>query len=198
MKRETRYLSTGETVDIFDDVFEYDSMYSFQEFFQISNYSLTARPTSLLEHQSCCNFQSIYSSDDIDKLGIFKNINQTEINEILNGRRCFAAWVLVTSELSRHFFHKDQGKRLDGKTFLYYGNVEWNREWGGETIICNNKVEPEIIIQCKPNRVVIFDSELPHKPVPISPMATTYRFTFVAQFNIFNKKYHDEKMLNRY
>ena len=38
-------------------------------------------------------------------------------------------------------------------------------------------------VEFKPNRVVVFDNHIEHKPAPLSVQAYAYRHIFVAQFN---------------
>jgi len=61
---------------------------------------------------------------------------------------------------------------------LYYPNDKWNREWGGETMFYSkNREHLELASEYKPNRLMIFDGEIPHSVRPPSYKADQYRFT---------------------
>jgi hypothetical protein len=52
---------------------------------------------------------------------------------------------------------------------LFYLNPIWKKEWGGETIVDNKKIE------YKSNRAVIYDARLPHGgKSPKGPHLRTY------------------------
>ena len=64
-------------------------------------------------------------------------------------------------------------------TVLFYLNPYWNKEWGGETIVGNEK------IQYKPNRALIYDSKILHGGMgPKSPHLRTYINYVVGKNNL--------------
>lgn len=69
-----------------------------------------------------------------------------------------------------------------GPTFLIYGNKEWNRLWGGHTIIKGHgKVLP------KPGRLIIFPGNTLHKASsPTRFFKDDARFSIVFQTNLIN------------
>lgn len=182
MKRETKHLSSGGTVDIFDDVYTYGEMVKFMLFFQNSLFKLSAKASLLNDHDSIKNWVSRYSNEDVENLGIFNNSNFHSINETIRDRKFVRAWVNCFTPCSIVWYHTDYGKNYNAKTFLYYCNTEWRKDQGGETLLYNDNMNPEIIIEYKPNRVIIYDSHIPHKPLQHIAGNTPYRFTFVATF----------------
>ena len=183
MKHDTKKLSSGQTVDIFDDMYDFDEIVKFAVFFQNSFFKLEGKATPLLEETYYPpTWKSIYSPSDIDNLGIFNNPNIRSINEIIGDRKFVTAWVNCFTPCSIAYYHTDSLKIDNGKTFLYYGNTEWRREQGGETMLYNSQMNPEIVIEYKPNRVVVYDSDIPHKPLQHLPASTPYRFTFISLF----------------
>jgi len=192
MKRETKHLSSGGTVDIFDDVFSYSEMVKFARIFEKSHYTLTGRATSIFDQQSDPhNWQSAYNDKDIKFLGIFDSINFKPIECIIGDKKISKSWVNCFTPSSYTSYHCDSTQKNTSKSFLYYANTEWKKGQGGETLLYNNILEPEIIIEYKPNRVLLFDSEIPHKPLQhlSSNLSNPYRFTFVTIFKKMEEKY---------
>lgn len=191
MKHERKILSTGEIIDIFDDVFEYHEMVSFQNFIQRSYFRLRSAATDFVEQKDyTINWQSFYDNDDLKKLGLFDSKNFEEIKTFLNEKEPVRSWVncLVTSSIAS--CHVDEPKKQSAKSLIYYSNLKWEKELGGETLFYNSKSSPEFIVEYVPNRIVVYDSHIPHKPLQHVSFSSSsqYRFTFIA---IFYKKESD-------
>ena len=71
------------------------------------------------------------------------------------------------------YFHTDG----EGITFLYYPNLEWNLQDGGETQFY---VDGNILgVPPAPNRLVMFDGEIVHRA---SSFRDRYRFTVAIKY----------------
>jgi hypothetical protein len=68
-------------------------------------------------------------------------------------------------------------------TLIYYVNKEWLPEYGGFTVIINDKDNMHIIYP-KPNSVVIFNSRTPHVGLEPTSHCTTQRVTMAHKFKI--------------
>ena len=175
--------TTGENIWVFDDVFSFQEMLRFNQVFEKSLYSLGGSSYNTIVPQDTF-FISLYDAQDLQNLEIFygKNINKI-MSDHLNDLSIVKQWVLATTHLSSYNFHSDAlGYNRISRTLLYYGNTKWDRDWGGETLFCDNNGDTEIAVSVKPGRLVIFDSCIPHRPAALSLHATPYRFTFIAQF----------------
>lgn len=51
----------------------------------------------------------------------------------------------------------------DCMTFLYYANVYWHPEWGGETIFYDDDKNAMFAVNPKPGRLVLFNAQLYHR-----------------------------------
>ena len=179
-----RKTTTGESICIFDNVFTSPEVASFEEYASSSLYKRIHISRSNINSRSNNEdfFGSIFSRLDIENFGLFETTGFKYINTIFtefNIENIKRAWILCTESGTKYLYHTDEG--LKGITFLYYMNSFWHPEWGGETIFCNNFGEPDIAIACKPNRVVVFPSYIPHKPSGITKDART-RYSFTTTF----------------
>jgi hypothetical protein len=62
-----------------------------------------------------------------------------------------------------YFPHRDCDPGLNNVTVLYYGNLVWNTDWGGETVFYNEALDAEVVVSPRPNRVVVSRGAIPHK-----------------------------------
>jgi hypothetical protein len=173
--------TTGEKIHIYDDVYPAHCFLKFHEFIEKSHY-VTGGRSSTIEQGLKDNFlQCIFSEEDLENLSI---MNREETKKILlehNLEKPDRYWGLLSTHMSQYQYHVDNYAERN-KTFLYYANCEWNKNWGGETLFCNNKGELEIAVEFKPNRVVVFDNHIEHKSASLSLISYPYRFIFTAQF----------------
>lgn len=176
-----RKVSTGERLFVFDDVFTSAQMYDFARYAALCRY--TRIPIYASSQNSRSNneefFGSILSEVDLKEFGIFNTQGFRAFNTYFNNASFRRAWILCSENGTKYLYHTDAG--ADSLTMLYYMNTFWHPEWGGETIFCNNIGEPEIVVACKPNRVVIFPGNLLHKPSGTS-RDSAVRFTFTTTF----------------
>jgi Rps23 Pro-64 3,4-dihydroxylase Tpa1-like proline 4-hydroxylase len=179
MLSKTLVTSSGKKIHLYDNVFSKNMIEYFEDFFQNSFYTLGSASTDIFRHANRTFFQSKYNLEDLNSLGILEQIQGTKIADDIEGLELASFWVLASTYLTQYYLHTD---RRNGRTLIYYGNTTWDADWGGETLFCDDKGDVEIAVSCKPNRVVVFDSAIPHKPAPLTLDADQYRFTFVAQF----------------
>jgi hypothetical protein len=179
MFSKTLVTSSGRKIYVYDDVFSKGKITDFEVFFQGSFYQLGANSTELFRHTKRTFFLSKYNLDDLNTLGIMEHLRGTEIAQHLDNLEFLSSWVLASTYLTQYYLHADREK---GSTLVYYGNSTWDADWGGETLFCNDEGDVEVAVSCRPNRVVVFDSAIPHKPASLALDADQYRFTFVAQF----------------
>tara|TARA_R100001463_G_scaffold12998_9_gene34818 strand:+ start:2370 stop:2888 length:519 start_codon:yes stop_codon:yes gene_type:complete len=66
----------------------------------------------------------------------------------------------------------------NSRVVLYYPNFKWNREWGGESLFYDSKGKDLIFAsEYKPNRMILFNGEIPHSVRAPTYIADQYRFT---------------------
>jgi len=178
---KTLTLTTGQEVHIYDDVFTMDECYMFNIFAQNSLFRCDYNSSTLNEHRTYAMLTSPYSDQDVENFGIFKSKNFEKVKGSLGERMRQTSWLTLVRLMPEVYFHCDAPEPIS-KTMIYYVNLEWNSNHGGETIICNSNGEPELAIATKPNRIAIYDSNLMHKPSGLSPKSPPNRFTFVSIF----------------
>src|SRR5690349_7907552 len=67
-----------------------------------------------------------------------------------------------------YYMHRDCAPHERHVTALYYANLEWQPDWGGETIYYNDEEDAEFAITPRPGRLVIARGAILHRAhVPI-------------------------------
>jgi Rps23 Pro-64 3,4-dihydroxylase Tpa1-like proline 4-hydroxylase len=184
MRYQKRITTTDNTIEIFDDVFTPAEREFHLFFIQSCRYVLGSTSTKSISRSNKTFFQSQYNQDDLDEFRFLNLYSFSQVSRYLQSTKVDRAWVLASSPLSTYYYHPDfHYKEFNRKTLLYYANLNWDRNWGGETIFSNDCGEAEVVVEYKPGRIVIFDSTTEHKPGPISMEADEFRFTFVIQFD---------------
>jgi len=62
-----------------------------------------------------------------------------------------------------YYIHRDCGTDVKHITLLYYVNVEWEAQWGGETIFYNDDYDAEVVVSPKPGRLVVSRGAILHR-----------------------------------
>lgn len=62
-----------------------------------------------------------------------------------------------------YFPHRDCDQNLQNITVLYYGNLAWHADWGGETIFFNDKHDAELAVTPRPGRFVVSRGAILHR-----------------------------------
>ena len=67
---------------------------------------------------------------------------------------------------------------------LYYVNITWNPEWGGETLFYEkDRKTIKLASPYVPNRLMIFDGKVPHTIKSQNLLGPSCRFTISIFFN---------------
>lgn len=94
---------------------------------------------------------------------------------------------VIDSDLA-HLDTNDTPGTNEYYTLLIYPNIEWDINWGGETLFYDNSCE-EIVaaIRPKPGRVVLFNSSIYHSARPPQSHCPFSRYTIALKLKIKNE-----------
>jgi Rps23 Pro-64 3,4-dihydroxylase Tpa1-like proline 4-hydroxylase len=62
-----------------------------------------------------------------------------------------------------YFTHRDCDVALNNVTVLYYGNLAWHADWGGETVFYNDQHDAELAVTPRPGRFVVSRGAILHR-----------------------------------
>ena len=76
-----------------------------------------------------------------------------------------------------YFIHRDCDPGLRNITVLYYGNLIWHSDWGGETIFYDDQYDAELAVTPRPGRFVVSRGAILHRGGVPSGFCSEERFT---------------------
>ena len=82
-----------------------------------------------------------------------------------------------------YYIHRDCAAHERHVTALYYANLEWQADWGGETIYYNDDEDAEFAITPRPGRLVIARGALLHRGNVPTRNCYQERYTLAYKLN---------------
>ncbi len=82
-----------------------------------------------------------------------------------------------------YYMHRDCVEQEAHVTALYYANLEWHPDWGGETIYYNDEEEAEIVVMPRPGRLVIARGAILHRGNVPTRICYQERYTLAYKLN---------------
>lgn len=175
--------SKNKDIYIFDNVYDTHITQKFYYFIIGSQYKISLKDTSCKDYHNEESFGAIYSMKDISNMGIIQHLPENIKNKFnINLDTCNRG--LVNAVTSSGVYHPhDDSSSGEKWSFLYYANLKWDLEWGADTLfLTDDRHNIFDTVQCKPNRVVIFDATIPHLIRPSTNIAPQYRFSVNMTF----------------
>lgn len=166
-------------IKVYDNVlknYEQHSMFDFclNSFFTIKGWQDTATSNESYLHSNW-TLEDLQKSEFLQYFNITKILEESDLN-VDNFKEC----VMNVDTLSdSHWMHTHYENVL-----LYYINLDWQDGWGGETLFYDADGK-EIIYGSRytPNRVIVFDGNIPHTIKHQNRIADKYRMSLSIFFN---------------
>jgi len=175
---------SNKDIYIFDLVYESHHTQKFYNFVINSFFKLNLKDTNSLDYANINSFGARYSIEDIKEMGIIDFLpNNIKSKFNISEETCKRG--LVNAVTSNSVYHPHDDSDDNAKwSFLYYANMKWDLEWGADTLFLDDdRQNINTVVQCKPNRVVIFDATIPHMIRPSTTIAPQYRFSVNMTFS---------------
>ena len=103
--------------------------------------------------------------------GFFERIKIIAEEFFPNDRlRKLRAYVNSTVYGDMYYTHRDCAPEMKDITILYYANLDWDKEWGGETVYFDENYDAQAVVSIRPGRLVIARGAILHRggvPTPI-------------------------------
>lgn len=171
-----------EDMSVYDDVFtvkQQDVMYGLacNSFYRITGW----RDAVNFEHMNYPNIHSAWSLEDLQNSRFIEEISKNaSIKDFIGDRQPTNIVINLSHPGDTYRHHVHPGSDV----ILYYLNMEWRREWGGETLFYDpSGKEITYAVEVKPNRAITFDGEIPHTIRPATYAAPKFRITMAIVFS---------------
>jgi len=162
-------------IKVYDNVFTRSDAQLFYAFITNSSFKIGWHDNPIIENRGTQFMHSKWSTEDVEKVGLLKKITNKDLLRKINGRVPHEI-VVNCSKFGEVYAPHTHDLKPD--VLLYYANLEWKREWYGETLFYSEDLKD--IIHANPyvpGRIVWFRGEIPHSIRPSSYTAPQYRFT---------------------
>jgi hypothetical protein len=174
------FFQHGKCIRVYDDLFEAQCRASAYLFAQQSNFVIGWADGAIVEKQANKFLHSVYSHDDVDRLGILDKIAKSEAAHELDGYTLNKTILNLSTAADTNYTHTHP----EDKVLLYYVNLEWFDGWHGETLFFSEDHKDVVFASpYTPGRLISFDGTIPHTIRPQSHIAAQYRFTLALVFN---------------
>ena len=174
------YNLNGYQIEIYDNIFTLSERVNFYNIISNSNFRLGWEDTNEIEYGNYKYFFSQYNSEDIERLGFYQALGRCdEIYTKLNAYTPTKCIVNLSIPINTYFNHS----HIEDKVLLYYANIRWKEEWGGETLFYDDSLKNILFASpYVPGRIIVFDGSMPHTLRPQLGSAPHFRFTFTTFF----------------
>jgi hypothetical protein len=136
--------------------------------------------TSEIHHSQHKFLHSTWSHEFLRSTEFLTGIRDEKLIELIGGREPTHCMLNLSVPCDVYFSHTHPGQDV----LLYYVNLSWCEEWAGETLFfADNRRDILFASSFTPNRVILFDGEIPHSIRPQSVTAPHYRFTLSVFFD---------------
>ena len=82
-----------------------------------------------------------------------------------------------------YYTHRDCAPEEPHVTILYYANLEWHPDWGGETIYYNDEEDAELVVMPRPGRLVVARGAVLHRGCVPTRVCYEERYTLAYKLN---------------
>jgi hypothetical protein len=169
---------SGKKIQVWDNQFSFAERSAlFAKVREIPFQFWSAYDTLLTDQASNFIVKSAWTKSNYFNFGFMDLPGAEPLRQELKEYQWHRAWVNLGTPIDRLRFHSDMFEP-GYKSILYYINLHWNPEWHAPTVFKNNDLtETEYVSDFVPGRIVMFDSEIPHKGTHAPMDAYQYRFT---------------------
>ena len=180
---------SGKKIYVFDDVYDYAQRTKIYKYVINSRYQVGGIDNGIIENRGHVTMASAYNRDDYNNIG-FDQFPKDIIDTLALNMQYVMTNTMVNLCKPDDIFHIHNDSHEEGDyTLIYYANLNWNVEWGGDTVFLNeNQDDIEYVSQYTPGRFVIFDGRIPHLIRPSTRLAPEYRFTIASRYSDAFKK----------
>jgi len=162
-------------IKIFDDYLTESLKIHVWNFVQTSKYQYGHRSGTVLLRENSLRFSCYLNKEEVFRTNlypIFKKLAKEMGQDIFIGGYYIGNYNRGTCAES----HVDTCID-DNLTILIYPNVSWEESWGGDIKFYSESSKFNTCIDYVPGRIIIFDSKLKHKVMPLSSECPSNRFS---------------------
>lgn len=183
-------------IEVYDNFLELQDINSLYKFCSLQPYSISGKSRNHLENQYENRDLTLISRiNESTSFHLIDKIQQSILKLLDDNFFCFRRYINAFKFSDASLSHVDYcPSNTTCKTALIYCNIEWDIDWGGETIFLDSFEKTSEIIKSiipKPGRMVLFDSKIPHLARVPNVLYPGYRYSLVYNFDSEIKNFSD-------
>jgi hypothetical protein len=169
----------NRSIFVVDDALDYNEQNYIYTHIINSSFKIGFEDTSALERLSHKFLHSAWTPEDLyqskfryalEKTKLWDKVKELEVSRI----------TINLSVPSDTYFPHCHNNEL---ALIYYANLDWKAEWGGETLFYDDNLKDIIFASAYiPGRIILSDGEIPHSIKAQSHIAPHYRFSLAIFF----------------
>jgi len=174
--------SKNYNIKVYDDVLPLLNRYSLYEYIKKSHFQIGWEDTGEIEYSNFKYLHSLYNNEDLLNLNFINLItnNNSELKLLFTTHTIVKCVVNLSRPMDVYFNHCHH----QDKVLLYYANLRWKEEWGGETLFYDDNLRDIFYASAyTPGRIIVFDGKIPHTLRAQASIGTQFRFTFSIFLN---------------
>lgn len=176
---DTYKTSDDRSIHVLDNAFPKAYQESLYNQIVGATYSIGFADTSAIERANHKYLHHPLDPSGVEAIGIFSTLEKASIYQLIEGKQLTRATINLSVPSDTNFPHTHRGEW----SLLYYINLDWNPEWSGETMFYDDALSKvEYTSLYTPNRLIVFDGDIPHAIRPQAVTAPHYRFTLAMFF----------------
>ena len=176
--RETQ-VDNGRKLRVYDNILDMEYRHNLYSFAQSSLFKIGWADTSIAENKQYQFLHSVYSPEDLSRIGLIEKLAQTPVAQEMVGYNLTKCVLNLSTPADINFVHVHP----EDKVLLYYVNLDWRDGWHGETLFFDESGKDILFASAyTPGRLIAFDAKIPHTIRPQSHIAAFYRMTLALVY----------------
>jgi hypothetical protein len=172
-------VDNGRSLRVYDNVLDFEYRNQIYKFAQNSLFQIGWADGCIVENMKHQFLHSVYSDEDLNKLGLVSKLEQTPVGQEFVGYKRDKCILNLSTPADANFVHSHP----EDKVILYYVNLEWRDGWHGETLFFDESCKDIVYASpYTPGRIIAFDGRIPHTIRPQSHLAAFFRFTLALVY----------------
>ena len=182
VKEHTCASDPNKKIFVYDDLFDFSQRTHVYEMGTKSVYKIIGSDNGMLEYRDHISVVSVYNPYDFRGTGLLEKLPQEIIDRHeLCHENVVDTMINLCTPSDRFHTHVDNDS--NGWTLVYYMNMDWHPEWGGDTVfLTEDGKDIEFVSMFKPGRLVLFNPHIPHLIRPSTVLAPYFRMTLATKF----------------
>lgn len=170
----------GRSIFIIDNAVTYTEQEKFYNAVVHESYKIGFEDTDAVERLSNKYLHCSWSPENLYNSGFRDILAKTKLWDKVNTLALKRITINLSVPSDTYFPHCHHNQW----SLIYYANLDWKTEWGGETLFYDNTLSNIVFASAYiPGRIILFDGEIPHSIKSQNDLAPHYRFSLALFFD---------------